>query len=504
MERKKIQFSAKIAPVEKINDEFLKCKVYVCALGKNRNFSHISRDAADEAEYSLYNIPVIGHLYEDEDGNLHMGGHDMEIKQDANGNYLWKSVCVPYGVLPTQDTVHYEDIKEPSGEIKTYIVAYCILWIGRFPELAEAAYSEDWLFSQSMEINVNDYAPLEEDKNYTDILHYTYSALCLLGKSDDKEFDTPPCFPESKVSLAYDLVSDGKFAQLMEEMRKDLSEVFSGKDCGKEGEAKMTQEQRDAILAEFGTTLEALNFEVKDEMTEEEFRAAVEAFVSAQGADVNNGGEASEPETTYQEGENGEPETAAQYEFTYREKAEALLDAMPNSANVCYWLADFDDKYAYVERWAYDENGDCKDDRGRFEYTFDEANKKATIVGEFEEMIVRWLTKDEDAAINAMRTQYEELKAYKAERENKDRENALDEAIEQFSDLTGNEEFDAVAANKYSYESVEALKNACYIIRGKFGLIPKATKVTEPSVPVGAPRVPSTLRERFHEEFGRK
>lgn len=511
MERKKIQFSAKIAPVEKINDEFLKCKVYVCALGKNRNLSHISRDAADEAEYSLYNIPVIGHLYEDEDGNLHMGGHDMEIKQDANGNYLWKSVCVPYGVLPTQDTVHYEDIKEPNGEIKTYIVAYCILWIGRFPELAEAAYSEDWLFSQSMEINVNDYAPLEEDKNYTDILHYTYSALCLLGKSDDKEFDTPPCFPESKVSLAYDLVSDGKFAQLMEEMRKDLSEVFSGKDCGKEGEAKMTPEERDAILAEYGVALEGLNFEITEDMSSEEFRAKVATFAVAEAggtestAETSEGQPATEPEPTPetdQPEENGDQ--GGEYAFTYREKAEALSKAMPNSNNVWYWVCDFDDKYAYVERTSYDKSGNCSEERGRFEYAYDEAARTAEIVSDFETMFVRWLTKDEDAAINAMRGQYEELMAYKADREKRDKEHALDAALEPFADLAGNEEFDAIVANKYTYDSVDALQNACYIIRGKFGLVPKATKATEPSVPVGAPRVPSTLRERFHEEFGRK
>lgn len=58
MKRKSIPFNAKIGFVEKINDEFLKCKVYVCALGKNRNLSYISREAAEEALYSLYNIPV--------------------------------------------------------------------------------------------------------------------------------------------------------------------------------------------------------------------------------------------------------------------------------------------------------------------------------------------------------------------------------------------------------------------------------------------------------------
>lgn len=504
MERKTIQFNAKVRFVEKINDEFLKCKVFVCALGKNRNFSYISREAAEEALYSLFNIPVVGHLYEDENGGLHMGGHDVAIEKDENGNYLWKSLTVPFGVVPAQDNVHYEDIKEPNGDIKTYIVADCILWAGRYPELADAAYSDDWLFNQSMEINVSDYAPLEEDKNYTDILHYTYSALCLLGKSDDPDFNVEPCFPISHLEVVYGLGGDEKFAALMEEMRKDLSEVFSAKDEGKEGEAKMTNEIRDAILAEFGVTLDELDFEITDDMTEETFRVKVDEYACKKKKKCEDESQGKNSEDGSASDEGSEPKED-EYSFTYREKAEALSNAMPNSDTVSYWVCDFDDKYAYVERCSYDRNThDYTEERGRFEYTYDEAEKTATITGEFEEMIVRWLTKDEDAAINAMRGEYEALVAYKAQRENSDREHALDEVVEQFADLTGNEEFDAIVANKYSYESVEALQNACYIVRGKFGLIPKAHKPIEPTVPVGAPREPATLRDKFHEAYGKR
>lgn len=492
MERKTISFSAKIEPLEKLNDEFLKCKVYICALGKNRNFSHISRESADEALYSLYNIPVIGHLYEDENGKLHMGGHDMAIVQNNNGNFIYKSLCVPYGVVPQQDDIHYEDIVEPNGDVKTYIVGFCILWVGRYPELMDAVYSEDWLFSQSMEINVDDYAPLEEDKNYTDLLHYTYSALCLLGRSDDKEHNTEPCFPESHVSVSYDLANDAKFAALMAELKKDLSECFSAKSDGKEGEVKMTNEIRDAILAEFNVALEDLTFEIGEEMTEDEFRTQVEEFV--QNRPEPEGEPSGEPAST------GESEPIA---FTYRERAEALENALPCSDSVYYWMCDFDDKYTYVCRCTWDGNN-YTETHGRFEYTYDESEHSATITGDFEEMFVRWLTKAENDQINLLRGQYEELKAYKEAREKSDREAALDAALSDFSDLAGNDEFDKITANKYSYESVDALLNACYIVRGKYGLVKKTHKNNEPSVPVGAPRETPNLRERFHEEYGRR
>lgn len=483
MERKKITFSAKIEPVEKLNDEFLKCKVYVCALGKNRNLSHLSREAADEALYSLYNIPVIGHMYEGADGKLHMGGHDMTIAQTDSGAYVYKSLCVPYGVVPSQDNVHYEDIQEPNGDTKTYIVADCILWVGRFPELMEAVYSDDWLFSQSMEINVNDYAALAEDENYTDILHYTYSALCLLGRSDDQEYNTEPCFPESRVSINYEFENDDKFTALMEEFKKDLSECFSSDDSGKEEKPEMTNEV-ETILVEPAEPVEIQNaiLEVSESAAEE---TLVEFAVEQN--DVGTAGEETH-EIEHHEA------------FTFRERLDALEHAMPSTDEAYYYVCDFDDNYAYVCKYT----GDGEHTNGRFAYSYDEDAKQVTLTGEFELMFVRWLTQTESDELNSMRNQYEELQSYKAHREQSDREHALDEALAAFADLTGNEEFDVIAANKYSYESVEALQNACYIVRGKYGLIQKTHKTSEPSVPVGAPREPLTPREKLHAAYGRR
>lgn len=495
MERKSISFSAKISPIEKINDEFMKCKVLICALGKNRNFSYISREAAEDALYSLYNIPVIGHLYEGEDGQLHMGGHDIVLAKDEEGKYIYKALTVPYGVVPQVNDVHYEDMVEPNGDVKTYISAECILWTGRFPELLEAVYSDDFLFGQSMEINVEDYAPLEEDKNYTDILKYTYSALCLLGRSDDEKYHVEPCFPESSVTVDYAL-QDNKFAELMAELKKDLSSCFSN-DEGKEEHLNMKDEIRDSILAEFNLTLEDIDFEIAEDVTEEDFRKQVEEFVQ------NHAQEAAEPEEP--EAPEAEEEAPAPLAFTYRERLMAISEAMPNSERVYYYVCDADDKYAYVCREMYLGNGDYSEAHGRFEYSYDESEKKAAVVSDFEEMVVKWLTIDENKAIDAMRAAYAELVEYKATRETQDAHDAIDAALEAFSDLAGNEEFEAIVENKYSYESVKELEDACFIIRGKFGLYPKQHKPTEVAVPISAPKSETkTLRERFHEAYGKR
>ena len=479
-----VEFNAKITPVKPLNSEFTLCKCYVMALNKNRNLSYIGKDAADAALPTLFNIPVIGHLYVDNEGKYHMGGHDLTIVQNAEGQLEFKSMCVPYGVVPQQDNIHYEDIEEPNGDVKTYLVADVILWTGRFPELYEAIYSEDIYFGQSMEINVDDHAPLEEDKNYTNILNYTYSALCLLGKSDNADEHVEPCFPISRVEPYEFSVDDDKFSELMFQLKEELTHCFDN--TGKGGEGMVE------------------NIEVVEEIVEpitEEFNQTVEEIVEPQEPVVETHSEVDEPVVT---------ETT--FSSTYKEKRDAISEALPFENqidelgnvvhHISYWVCDFDDSYVYVERSEWDIDDGCIETKGRLAYTFDDSNKTASISGEFEEMLVKWLTKSEAEELESMRSNYEELEKYKNSREQKDREASYDDAIREFADLEGNAEFDTVYENRYSYTTIEALTDACYLIRGKFSIPAPKPKVTEPSIPVNSgANAPKSLRQRLHERY---
>lgn len=505
-----VEFNAKVTPVKPLNDEFTLCKCYVMALNKNRNLSFISKDAADAALPTLFNIPVIGHLYVDDEGKYHMGGHDMTIVQNADGQFEFKSICVPYGVVPQQDNIHYEDIQEPNGDIHTYIVSDVILWTGRFPELHEAVYSDETYFGQSMEINVNDYAPLEEDKNYTSILSYTYSALCLLGKSDNPDEHTEPCFPMSRVDPYEFSLDDDKFSELMSQLKNELAFCFDG-NAGKKGEG---MEETKNTMSEQTETTEAPveNFEGNTEGA-----VVPEAEVPATEPQTEA---PAEPEGSFENENEGEPAAdpvsePKVFNATYKEKREALHNALPEKSevdeegnvvhSVYYWVCDFDDTNVYVERNEWKKDEGYNDTKGKFAYTFNEADLSATITGEFVEMFVKWLTKEEVAQVDAMRNQYEELIQYKESREKTDREAAFDEAIAEFAYLADIDEYKTVYANRYSYESIQALQDACYIVKGKYSVpTPQRKPATEPVVPVGDNLAPATLHERFHERFGKR
>ena len=187
---------AKIVPVQQLNDQLTLCKCYVLALGRNANGTNFEKETVDNALYSLSNIPVVGHLYQDENGDLRMGGHDFELIVESTSIKL-KSLCVPFGVVPESHNAHYEDL---DGE--TYLVCDVIMWFGRYPELKEAAYNDKTLFAQSMEIYIKDSADiLDAKESYKNITDFQFRGLCLLGKYDEQEYDHQPCFSEARIDM---------------------------------------------------------------------------------------------------------------------------------------------------------------------------------------------------------------------------------------------------------------------------------------------------------------
>ena len=291
-----LKFKAKVTPIEKINDEFTLCKCYVQGVGKNRNFSYMSKENIQRCLPTLSYAPVVGHLIDklDEDGNptgeKYMGGHDYYIDDDWN----LKSACVPYGVVKA-DSFEFETVKEYEDEIETeYLTAEVVLWTGRYPELMEAIYSDDFYFNQSMEINVSEFRPYEEDSNYTELTDFTYSALCLLGKADDKTSPehTEPCFVESKVIPVQYSLEREDFSKVMGELKNELAFYFNkDKIDGKEDE--VVENEKEEVIE----TVEEVNEESTEEVVENTTEETPDAEVNEDTNTESENEEVQEDET---------------------------------------------------------------------------------------------------------------------------------------------------------------------------------------------------------------
>lgn len=488
----KITFNSKITPVKPINDYFTLCKCYVMAIGKNVNKTIISKETVDDALPTLFNVPVVGHLYMDEDGVIRVGGHDIVLEKDDDGKYKFVSVTVPYGVVPQQDNVHYEEVEEADGTKNIYLVADIILWTGRYPELLEAIYSEDIYFAQSMEIMPSD---TNKTKEGLEVKKFQFSALCLLGKSDDKDKNVVPCFKSARVE-PYKFSDAGNWTELFAEFKEQLAKSYSAVDVVKGGKEPLNTETIKKILLEFGLAEDTvLSFEVAD-MTEDELRDKIKEVYSQDnktGEDTGDGSEftengvtepevpASEPEqqeATFSEndGDGEAPATEEPLKFsvemTYEEKRAALCKALDafemhnEKSYIWYCLVDFDDVYVYS--CFHFAGADIAEERGtiRVPYTFED-DKAILDMTRNEKVRQVWLTKADEDKLSADKAQLAELVQYKADRLQEDKRQSYAAVISDFSDLGEVDEYKAVVKEAMTYESVEALTEKLYAIRGK-------------------------------------
>jgi len=471
----RVDFNAKIKPIRPINKGFTLCKCYVLALGKNRNRSNISESVVTDALPSLYNIPVVGHIYVDAEGKYFMGGHDMKLERDKDGKLKFQVLTVPYGVLPETNNINYEEVKEPNGETRTYLTADIILWTGRYPELNETIYDESLFWGQSMEIEATEVSRNKDDKNFVDVNKFTFSGLCLLGKSDDENHHYEPCFPEAKVE-PYKFSVDDDFTAKFEDMKKELSLCFNQNSEIKGGDEVEDEKQETTPEADAPTPAPA-----------EETKPEAET--------------PPEPETTGDAEQKDEPPTTEavfQFAATYSGKREAItaalngLNKITDDSYLRYYLCDFDDKFVYVERLsANKENPDGKWAKGRMAYTMN-ADESATInEASFQVMLVKWLTIEESTALDKQREEHSAVILAMKKRD-------FDSIIESFSDLQDDEDFKKLKGAVMNFSNGDELRKELFALRGMKASPSQELQMMK--LPIGETKQ-KTGKQELHDEF---
>lgn len=438
---------SKITPLQKLNENFTLAECTVCGCGKNRNYSYISQDTVEKELYSLNYLPIVAHLIEKEDGTgVFIGGHDYTIDDNWNFKPLTQVVgCV------VNDSFEFRDIEEYGQTVK-YLVCKCILYTEHIPELMSAIYSEDTYFGESMEIEVKQSRPLEEDSNYTEILDFSFLKLCLLGMSDNPDEHTEPCFISSKVYKPEEFELNN-FDDVMLKLREQCANYFA---LHEKGGSDMNEEKE-------------INLELAADSADE---------TTEQSPVVTTDENTEQFDLALENSEVEEKSEKEQFSLTYGEKYRILAAAVNtlDTQDLWYWLKDFDDKHLYFEEHACD-----KTELFRAVYVIDEDNISATISSEWTHMNLLWLTDDEVSIIENLRKEVTELREFKRDVEDKAHRAECDSVIDEFSDLNRLEVFRELKSNAYNY-SVDELRKECFAIRGQYGAT-KTAKVGLPSTP---------------------
>ena len=113
MKFSKLNCSAKFYS-ENNDSNLMKVKLMIVHPGRNRNYSSISKETINDAMESVKNIPILGYVKRDDNGDIaDFDGHNMETRiVDGDNGFKIETVYLekPIGVIPESCNPRFEEI----------------------------------------------------------------------------------------------------------------------------------------------------------------------------------------------------------------------------------------------------------------------------------------------------------------------------------------------------------------------------------------------------------
>jgi hypothetical protein len=452
----------RIIPIifEKVQDysvadtRFTKVKIKMMHLGLNLNNSIFNKEVVDEAVPTLCNTPILAYVENNSEGDDDFSDHRQELSIE-NGTIKVTYKCIPLGVVGESCNPRYEKHTAGDGVERTYLVVDGLIW--NKIEHADI-FTRDFIKDASMELTENYSGKFDEDNHFV-FTKIEFDGICALGNNVE------PAMKGANIEVNFSL---SEIQQKLEQFNACIKDKTTVTDNLEKGESIILDNEKiESVFKEFSVKKEDINFEITDTMTEAELRDNLKTFNESNSNDENKNA----------------PKVYTDFS-TYNEKRELLRSALKREEKrdkngsleyyLGFWIADFDDSYIYVEKEEY--NGEeWSYEKGRFEYTVSE--NVVSITGEFEPMIVKWLTAEEYAAIDKMRSAYETFEANKGELERlqkfekdtlKDRRDTdLKLLYEKFDEkLADCEEYKKLKESEADF-SVEDIEVKCFALIGK-------------------------------------
>ncbi len=492
----------KLDSVNITDTRFIRVKIKLMHLGLNLNNSIFTKDVVDAAIPTLYNTPILGYVEKDKNGDKDFSDHRKVLtidKKKISITYKGSS----YGVIPESCNPRYEKEMCEDGVEREYLVVDGLVWT----KIEDSdIFLRDEIKNQSMELDEDSIeGGFDKDKHFVFSKIVFYGA-CALGEN------TTPAMIGSSIDTNFTLNEiKAKLEQFNNYYFSKQSQTSDDDDINNEkteGGSILTKEFIDNILAEFSVSLANIDFEITDTTTEDEIREYLTEFTKKDSlSDDLIDSVLTEFEITKEEiGEFSknvseedfrtlvsnfasekktvEPKTelpTSAIFSTYNEKRELLRGVLKRSEErdkdntliyaLDYWIADFDDSFVYAEKEEYD--GDkWSYSKGRFAYTV--TNNVAILTSDFEKMIVKWVTVEENVNIEkarvAFETQKEELdrlKQFEKDTLAEQFETSATIIFENFNESLSNVSEYMNLKTNFSTMDLDAIEEKCFALLGK-------------------------------------
>ena len=501
-----LTFSSSLSQITEKNESFDAGVLRVAYAGNNRNGSYISKKTFEKAMPSIFNCPVVCNYNRETDS---IGGHDMEVYTDSDGELNLVNLTQPVGVVPESASYRWETVVEDDGSEHEYLDIDVVLWKR---QEAYKKIKEDGIVAHSMEINVNDGEM--SDGRYV-INDMTFTAFCLLGDGVE------PCFESAGLEVFSYSDFKSEWQQMMNEY-KQYSLEPNGIDINDKVQkgGREVLEEKLALLEKFGIDRNSLDFDI-EEMTIEELKkkfdgesvpeeepATEEQSEVGQDNPETTGGDTEgdnqnndelgddpddnpeenepaedegEPDDNEEDDASGDRKKPADYSLQgtfmdeLREQLHSVTIEMPWGEDWRYCYVDHDPEIGQV--YAYDEV-DWK--LYGFEYSLDgdsvvinfESKKRKKFViedfiegsNEVDSGIAGVFSKAKEF-IDSQNEELNSMKELKNSAEQREYELRKENIFDEFKDLNGIEEFDTLRDT--TGISIEDLREKCFALRGK-------------------------------------
>lgn len=461
------------------DESLLFCKVKLMHSGENRNHSSVTDKALKKASKTLAYKPVLANFmeYEDEETGETLKdftSHDMELNDDGSVNYIEKQVgCF------TSDKPFFE-VEEETGH--NFLYGYCAIPVDYTDAASIIERKNGTKISVELAVNEMEYSGKNKILELTDVV---IMGATLLGKDPDTKKDIGEGMLNARLDIAdfnaknNSLFSDydSTLIDLQERLEKLESACFNNKNdiSGKEEAIEVEKEKFEEEVTE---TVEVTETEETTEeevtVTENESEETVdetseEATENAEEESVENTqGETTDTDVTGNESVNPEKYSITMSDGSVKEFSLSLDEismSLYNLVNQMYGEAD----NAYYGVTVYEDNTLIMSDYWNGKYyrqSFNRDGDNFSLVGDRVAVHSVWVTDEEDASLNEMRSNYssviEELNTYKSAEVFADKMTVFDD--EAYSEYLDTDEFKALMSedsiNKYSKEELSEKADA--------------------------------------------
>lgn len=472
------------------DDTMLYAFVRLFHIGLNRNGSSVTREAAEKSLDGIKYKPILANFTTNTpDGDEDFTSHDMEIDDDGNIVYIEKQVgCF------TADEPYIANDEETGKDF-----VYAKIAIPREYTSAASIIERKNGTKISVELLINDmqFDAKEKLLELTDII---VQGATLLGTNPNTGEPVEEGMKNAKVSLEdFSQKNNSVFSgadineKLIESLDK-LNETLSNfnktnVNCQFTKKGGNCMDKLNELLEKYSKTLEDIDFEYEN-MSDEELEAKFaemfeESGSSTEGADGETSEEGStendveglvegakpEENSTDESNENGSEEEGnysieisdgkRTYSVSMNDKIYALnqlVNEVYAEDGTYYSVIAYDDCVVMSDWWS-----------GRnYRQSYKDENDELTLLGDREEVFVNYLTREEEASLEEMKSNYSaiknELNTYKkAELDTKKNEIFAEES---YSEYLGEDEFKELIEHKDDY-SLEELRDKSEIAFAK-------------------------------------